>query len=108
MALVKKGSRLITVDGTAYRWRTRGRPTYDQARFEAPATFAVELAEAPGSVLVVTTPHPHTRGATGPVVPITPAAVASGVRSGLADGWRPEKPGTPHLLRVGDAEAVPS
>lgn len=32
MALVRKGSRLITVDGVTYRWRLRGRPTYDQGR----------------------------------------------------------------------------
>lgn len=30
MALVRKGARRIVVDGTAYRWRLRRRPTYCQ------------------------------------------------------------------------------
>jgi hypothetical protein len=30
MALVRKEARRIVVDGTAYRWRLRGRPTYFQ------------------------------------------------------------------------------
>lgn len=42
MALVKKGSRLITVNGTTYRWRLRGRPTYGQGVVQSPLTFAVE------------------------------------------------------------------
>lgn len=37
-----QGSRLITVDGTAYRWRLRGRSTYLQGLAWAPCTFAVE------------------------------------------------------------------
>ncbi|MFJ8162414.1 hypothetical protein ACIRBY_15975 [Streptomyces sp. NPDC096136] len=42
MTLVKKGSRLITVDGTTYRWRLRGRPTYDQGLVVSPLAYAVE------------------------------------------------------------------
>lgn len=38
MALVKEGARLITVDGTSYRWRLRGRPTYDQGLVRSPLT----------------------------------------------------------------------
>lgn len=30
VAIPKKGSRLISVDGTAYRWRIRHKPTYSQ------------------------------------------------------------------------------
>ena len=38
MALVRKGSRQIVVDGTAYRWRLRGRPTYSQGLAWSPCT----------------------------------------------------------------------
>lgn len=59
MALVRKRSRLIVVDGTAYRWRLRGRPTYFQGLAWSPCTFAVEHADTPGTTLVVTTDQPH-------------------------------------------------
>jgi hypothetical protein len=48
VALVRKGSRRIVVDGTVYRWRLRGRPTYDQGLAKSPCTFAVEHADTPG------------------------------------------------------------
>jgi hypothetical protein len=48
MALVRKGSRRIVVDGTVYRWRLRGRPTYFQGLAWSPCTFAVEHADTPG------------------------------------------------------------
>ncbi|MGW5776425.1 hypothetical protein [Streptomyces sp. NPDC003863] len=99
MALVKKGSRLITVDGTAYRWRVRGRPTYDQGLVRSPLTYAVEHAEASGATLVVATDQPHpsnwfgTQGG-----PILPSQVAVSIRTALADGWSPECPGSPFHL----------
>lgn len=47
MALVRKGSRRIVVDGTVYRWRLRGRPTYFQGLAWSPCTFAVEHGDTP-------------------------------------------------------------
>ncbi|MEU6278672.1 hypothetical protein ABZ871_40765 [Streptomyces populi] len=103
MALVKKGSRLINVDGTTYRWRLRGRPTYDQGLARSPLTYAVEHADAPGSTLVVTTNQPHpsnwfgTQGS-----PILPGQVADSIRTALTDGWTPANPGSPfHLDQSG-------
>ncbi|MFF5284375.1 hypothetical protein [Streptomyces sp. NPDC013171] len=99
MAMVKKGSRLITVDGTAYRWRVRGRPTYEQGLVRSPLTYAVEHAEASGTTLVVTTNQPHpsnwfgTQGS-----PILPAQVADSVRTALTNGWTPKSPGSPFHL----------
>jgi hypothetical protein len=55
MALVRRGSRRIVVDGTVYRWRLRGRPAYFQGLAWSPCTFAVEHADTPGTTLVVTT-----------------------------------------------------
>lgn len=99
MALVKKGSRLINVDGTTYRWRLRGRPTYDQGLVWSPLTYAVEHAATPGTTLVVTTNQPHpsnwygTHGS-----PILPAQVVHSIRTALADGWTPASPGSPFQL----------
>ncbi|MFI7005424.1 hypothetical protein [Streptomyces sp. NPDC050145] len=96
MALVKKGSRLITVDGTTYRWRLRGRPTYDQGLARSPLTYAVEHAQKPGTTLVITTNRPHPSNWFGTAGhPVLPADVADGIRSALADGWTPETPGSP-------------
>ncbi|MFC7648347.1 hypothetical protein ACFQX6_53805 [Streptosporangium lutulentum] len=52
----KKGTRLITVDGIVYRWRVRHKPTYNQGNSWSPLSFAVERAEEPGGVLVVSLP----------------------------------------------------
>lgn len=99
MALVKKRSRLLNVDGAAYRWRLRGRPTYDQGLARSPLTYAVEHADHPGTTPVVTTNQPHlsnwfgTQGS-----PILPAHVADSIRTALTDGWLPKRPGYPFHL----------
>ncbi|MFD8118483.1 hypothetical protein [Streptomyces microflavus] len=96
MALVKKGSRHITVDGRIYRWRIRRRPTYCQALVWSPLTYAVEYAETPGTTLVVTTNQPHpSNWFDVPASPVLPAQVADTVRTARAHGWTPETPGPP-------------
>lgn len=99
MALVKKGSRLIDVDGTAYRWRLRGRPTYDQGLVRSPLAYAVEHADTSGTTLVVTTNQPHPSNWLGTQGgPILPTQVADSIRTALTDGWAPESPGSPFHL----------
>ncbi|NXY94760.1 hypothetical protein HYE82_10220 [Streptomyces sp. BR123] len=96
MALVKKGSRLITVDGITYRWRLRGRPTYDQGLATSPLAYAVEHAETAGTTLVITTNRPHPGNWLGtPGSPVLPAHVADSIRTALTDGWTPTRPGSP-------------
>lgn len=81
MALVRKGSRRIVVDGTAYRWRLRGRPTYFQGLAWSPCTFAVEHADTPGMMLVATTDQPHPSNWIGhEAEPVLPSGVAAAVR----------------------------
>lgn len=92
MALTKKGSRLITVDGIVDRWRVRGKPTYDQALCERPLTFAIEQADCKGSVLLVAMPQDHpSNWIGGPPAPVLPSTVAVVVRKALAEGWRPSQ-----------------
>ncbi|TXS40424.1 hypothetical protein EAO75_36270 [Streptomyces sp. uw30] len=95
MALARKGSRRIVVDGTAYRWRLRGRPTYFQGLAWSPCTFAVEHAENPSRTLVVTTNQPHPSNWIGRETdPVLPSGVAAAVRLALRDGWTPTAPGS--------------
>ncbi|MEU7042702.1 hypothetical protein AB0A77_16785 [Streptomyces varsoviensis] len=99
MALVKKGSRRITVDGVTYRWRVRGRPTYDQGLVWSPLTYAVEQAGASGTTLVVTTDQPHpSNWFEIPARPVLPAEVAATIRTARAKGWTSDEPGSPFLL----------
>ncbi|GGW68543.1 MULTISPECIES: hypothetical protein [Streptomyces] len=101
MALVRKGSRRIVVDGTVYRWRLRGRPTYFQGLAWSPCSFAVEHADTPGMTLVVTTGQPHPSNWIGrEAEPVTPSGVAAAVRIALREGWTPTAPGSAfHLDR---------
>ncbi|MEV0240921.1 hypothetical protein AB0I06_13470 [Streptomyces sp. NPDC050674] len=95
MALVRKGSRRIVVDGTAYRWRLRGRPTYAQGLAWSPCTFTAEQVDTPGTTLVVSTDQPHPSNWIGrEAEPVLPSDVAAAVRLALCEGWTPTTPGS--------------
>lgn len=99
MALVRKGSRRIVVDGTAYRWRLRGRPTYFQGLVWSPCTFSVAHADTPGTTLVVTTNQPHPSNWFGHgAKPVLPSDVAQAIHLALRKGWTPMAPGSPFRL----------
>jgi hypothetical protein len=99
MTLTRKGSRHIVVDGTAYRWRLRRRPTYSQALAWTPCTFAVEHADGGGTTLVVTTAHAHPGNWLGREYrPVLPTDVRQAVEHALREGWNPASPGSPFHL----------
>jgi len=78
MALVRKGSRRIDVDGVTYRWRVRRKPTYEQGLCRSPLTYAVERADIAGSALIVTTALLHPNNWFGqPSTSVRPADVAN-------------------------------
>jgi hypothetical protein len=105
VALVKKGSRRIVVDGVTYRWRVRHKPTYCQSNGWGPLTFAVEDATASGTVLVVETDRPHPENWFGLTTkPVVPADVAQAIRTALAQGWTPLANGSPFHLDVSNAD----
>ncbi|MDD9375164.1 hypothetical protein M8Z33_00465 [Streptomyces sp. ZAF1911] len=84
---------------TTYRWRLRGRPTYDQALVWSPLSYGVEHAETPGTTLVIASDQPHPSNWLGTQgSPIMPAQVADSIRTALAVGWTPENPGSPFRL----------
>ncbi|WP_433370605.1 hypothetical protein [Streptosporangium sp. CA-115845] len=94
MAIPKKGSRLISVDGATFRWRVRRKPTYCQANSWGPLTFAVELAETPGRVLLVSLPCSRPDAWYGErTIAIQPALVTATIRQALDRGWDPRQAG---------------
>lgn len=106
MTMPRKGTRRITVDGVAYRWRHRSRRSVTEARAR-PLTFAVEREDAPGRLLSVTLGEwlplshyccPDCSPDEFMPEPITPARVAEAVRAALADGWDPQGPAGVHRL----------
>ncbi|ALN58445.1 hypothetical protein GLE_3098 [Lysobacter enzymogenes] len=101
MAIASKGSRRIVVDGQAYRWAVRSRPTYTQG-LGAPLAFAVQQVGAgEGQILhvVAAAARPdHWLGE--PVATIAPAQVAAAIRLGLEAGWTPAAPGSAFELRL--------
>ncbi|RVX47397.1 hypothetical protein EDD27_10330 [Nonomuraea polychroma] len=107
MAMPKKGSRLITVDGTVLRWRVSHKPTYSQDKKWSPLTFAVERAEKPGSVLVVSLPcaRPDNWGGQRTIV-IRPVLVVGCIRRALEQGWNSGQPGPGFALTVTEDELI--
>ncbi|GGT31803.1 hypothetical protein [Streptomyces purpureus] len=96
MALARKKSRTVVVDGVTYRWRVRRRPTYSQGMGWSTLAYAVARAEEPGSTLLVRTGRAHPgQWLGGPGAVVLPGEVARAVRTGIAAGWRPERAGVP-------------
>lgn len=101
MALNKKGSRPITVDGIEYRWRIRRKPSYSQGLCWTPTTYAVEAAhDGPvGTTLIVTSSHAHPSNWVGvEAEPICPGHVAASIREARDQGWDPTRAGSPFQL----------
>nr|WP_084715061.1 hypothetical protein [Streptacidiphilus jeojiense] len=99
MTLTGRGSRRIVVDDVAYRWRVRRRPTYSQSNGWGQQSYAVEHETNPGTTLVVETGRAHPGNWFNLTsAPIRPAQVAGNIRQALAQGWKPEAPGSPFFL----------
>jgi hypothetical protein len=106
MTLAAKDSRKITIDGVAFRWKVRGRPTYCQSNGWTPLTFVAEHAERPGALLVVTLPYARPDNWMGlRAAAVLPGTVAEAISQALSGGWRPEVPGPPFALAL-DEQAV--
>ncbi|WP_433512465.1 hypothetical protein ACQP2T_53480 [Nonomuraea sp. CA-143628] len=105
MTMPKKGSRLITVGGTAFRWRVRHKPTHRQGDNRPPLTFTVERAEEPGNVLVVSLPCARPDNWHGErTIVVRPVLVAGCVERALEQGWNSGQRGSPFTLTVTEDE----
>ena len=99
MALARKGSRRIVVDGAVYRWRIRQKPAQVEGAGPAPVSYAVEREDAPAAVLVVKAPCPPPAGRMGwAALTAQEAQIADAVRTALDSGWAPLRQGTPFHL----------
>lgn len=106
MTLASKGARRIVVDGVAFRWVIRHKPTYSQANGWSWLTVVVEQAGAFGAVLVVSLPCAHPGNWIGlPGMQVRPSIVAEGIRRAVVAGWRPDRSGSAFALSLGDAPA---
>ncbi|GAA3142047.1 hypothetical protein GCM10010466_36250 [Planomonospora alba] len=103
MAIPRKGSRLITVDGVVYRWRIRRRPTYCQGNGWGPLTFAVEPADRPGRVLLVALPCSRPDAWLGErSIAVQPALVAAVIQTALKRDWDPRQMGSAFVLDLSE------
>ncbi|MFB7272583.1 hypothetical protein [Streptomyces sp. NPDC056244] len=99
MALNKKGSRRITIDGTEYRWRIRRKPSYAQGLCWTPMTYAVEAANGGQSTLIIISGQAHPSNWVGvEAQPVLPAHVVAGIREAREQGWDPTRAGSPFRL----------
>ncbi|MGS2640880.1 hypothetical protein [Streptosporangium sp. G12] len=107
MTIPKKGSRLISVDGIAYRWRIRHKPTYCQANSWGPLTYAVEPAEGRGRVLLVELPCSRPDAWYGErTMTVRPALVAATIRRALDRGWDPSQAGSAFTINLTEGDLI--
>lgn len=95
MALPKKGTRKIEVDGVVYGWYIRRKPTYCEGAFETSMHVAIERYGSPRTLYVnlrVSRPDnwlaPHQTA-------LKPAMVRAIIQEALSNDWEPSKPGPP-------------
>ena len=103
MALVKKGSRRIVVDGIEYRWRMSRKHwccDYDGSTL----SYMAEDATCPGTTLVVETGRPDSLNpGMVPAELVLPREVAAGIRAARSKGWTPSSNGSPFKLHLSAA-----
>ena len=106
MAILKKGSRRIVVEGQIFRWRVNERSSKLDGIWSSWLTLVVELAEASGSKLIVSNSQPFSEDwfklqavwQTVPPIPIFPSQVATLIQKAIKSGWEPKKQGKPFIL----------
>jgi hypothetical protein len=97
MAIPKKGSRTLSVNGVRYRWRIRRKPTYDESIFSAPFSVAVERVEPPSHCVLVLAagfPRPDSLVPGSESLSVTPRMIAASIEDALSHGWQPERAGS--------------
>ena len=97
MAIPRKGSRRIEVNGAAYLWRIRSKATYSQADYGCGYLHVAVAAERnSGTTLVIVTDRPHPWDIPSrQAVPVTPVDVREWILRALELGWEPEAKGSP-------------
>ncbi len=107
MALPKKGSSLIRVEGAEYRWRVSRTPAHERTCSECPSarSVIVQLARGKGQRLVVHTPY----GGKSPRPDdpaITPSLVQHIILAASRLGWEPQKSGQEIVFSMDAAQKL--
>ena len=95
MAITKKGSRTIVVDGIKFLWKLRKTTTMDLECW-AGCHVTVQHKDRDGSILQVYFPQHHPTVASRyslEVVSILPSQVADAINIAIKNGWQPTVPG---------------
>lgn len=97
MALTGKGSRSLIVDGTAYRWSVRRKPTYCQEMGWSNLSFAVETANGGLCTLHVITEatRADSVAASTDELPGSPSMAVTPPWLRTASGWPCNRAGSP-------------
>ena len=103
MAVRKKGSRRIVVDGVAYLWRFPHRQTRTQADGWQGVGVTVWREDSRGAVLFIGFPQRfHLSGPVGddPPRPVLPSDITRAVRGAQQAGWVANEPGPQFVYQV--------
>src|SRR5579862_9144893 len=93
MAIPKKGSRRIVVDGVTYRWRIRKRGPIGQVDYTSRMSMAVEREGCKGAVLELSLPHPRSTWIASGPWEVLPSHVARYIRGAIQAGWQSDVAG---------------
>lgn len=93
------------VEGIAYRWLVRPKPTYCQGLTWGSASFTAELESSGKSTLIVTLDMPRPDNWVGEQgFVITPSLVAQAIKKALECGWKPKSKGNAYQLTLSVAQ----
>jgi hypothetical protein len=102
MGLIKKGSRLITIDEITYRWRYPPKPNYNHQDGYPCVAIAIQKLNSNGSILAVYFDRYHLSGAydsrSGLRKPVIPAEIAFCIREAIRLSWQSDTSGKQFLL----------
>jgi hypothetical protein len=99
MAIPKKGSRKISIDGITYRWSIRANPTYSEANEWSNLKATVELYDSPASVLSIDFMVPRNDSwISNGKVKVTPADICICINQSISLGWDSSAKGDNHFL----------
>jgi len=104
VAISKKYSRRVVVDGVAYRWKIDPEPCYDQGSYFG-LVVRVWRDDAPNCVLYLFGGARPDTVSHGQAEVVTPRRVAASVRAALAAGWNPAGAGAFRLALSSVTEA---
>ena len=108
MAIPRKGSRKITVDGENYRWLIRRKATYGQVDYGVGRlNVAIEHADIKGAVLCIYTDKDHPQNYARSVdVSVTPADIAKWIKEALTLNWNSKKQGSQMYVKIEDGKMM--